>query len=106
MSLVNLFGGRAMSLSPAFIQTVQSRAITTGCAHIKVGGCCYSVSHVKSLDGFCVQSIGNRGLLGRLLGRSGGGEGRVAALELQFNQNRNPIKAHNEYISKIFESSI
>ncbi|EEU9261820.1 hypothetical protein [Escherichia coli] len=106
MSLINLFGNRAICLTPAFIQSVQARAIEAGCAHIKVNGCCYTVSHIKPLDGFCVQSAGKSGLLGRLWGCQRGLEGRVSALELMLNKNQNPIKAHNEFINKIFESSI
>ncbi|CAD5568588.1 hypothetical protein E3156_26500 (plasmid) [Escherichia coli O55:H7] len=107
MSLVSLFGNRAISaLSPAFLNSVRMEAIETGCAYIKVNGCRYSVSHVKILDGFCVQSAGRGGLLGHLLGDRRGLEGRVAALERMLNQNQNPIKAHNEFMNAVLESSI
>lgn len=69
MSFVSLFGNRAISaLSPAFLNSVRMEAIETGCAYIKVNGCRYSVSHVKILDGFCVQSAG-RGAPGAFIGR-------------------------------------
>lgn len=59
MSFVSLFGNRAISaLSLAFLNSVRMEAFETGCAYIKVNGCRYSVSHVKTLDGFCVQSAG------------------------------------------------
>lgn len=65
MSFVSLFGNRAISaLSPAFLNSVRMEAIETGCAYIKVNGCRYSVSHVKILDGFCVQSAGSGGSWG------------------------------------------
>lgn len=106
MSLVNFLGSRAMSLNPAFIQNVQKVVTETGYACIKVNGHKYGVSYVKPLDGFCVQSANKGGLLGRLLGNHRGLEGRVSALELALNKNQNPIRAHNEYINKIFESRI
>ncbi|EFC7755506.1 hypothetical protein CS018_004225 [Escherichia coli] len=106
MSLVNFLGSRAMSLTPAFIQNVQRVATSTGHACIKVNGQKYGVSYVDTLGGFCVQPAGKGGLLGRLLGNHRGLEGRVAALELVLNKNQNPIKAHNEYMNKIFESRI
>ena len=58
------------------------------------------------LDGFGVQSAGKSGLMGRLLGCQRGLKGRVSALEQMLNKNQNSIKAHNEFINKIFESSI
>ncbi len=58
MSFVSLFGSRAMSLSPAFIQSTQSQAVKAGCAHIKVNGHHYKVSYVDFIGGFCVQSSG------------------------------------------------
>lgn len=45
------------------------------------------------------------GSWGGVLGRRGV-EGRIASLELMLNKNQNPIKTHNEYINKIFESTI
>ena len=95
-----------MTLSPAFIQTVQKTAVEAGCASIKVNGHKYSVSHIQSLGGFCVQSADKGGGFGRLLGNHRGLEGRISALELALNKTQDPIKAHNEYINKVFESSI
>ncbi|EEV9325452.1 hypothetical protein EHD93_24355 [Escherichia coli] len=106
MSFVSFFGSRAMTLSPAFIQTVQKTAVETGCASIKLNGHKYLVSHIQSLGGFCVQSAGKGGFFGCLLGNHRGLEGRISALELALNKNQDPIKAHNEHINKIFESSI
>ncbi|EET0447711.1 hypothetical protein FNA56_005159 [Escherichia coli] len=105
MSFVSLFGSRAMNLSPAFIQSTQSQAVKAGCACIKVNGHHYKVSYVDSIGGFCVQSSGRSGFLEGVLGRRGV-EGRIASLELMLNKNQNPIKTHNEYINKIFESTI
>ena len=106
MSLVNFFGSRALSLNPAFIQNVQKVVTETGHACIKVNGCKYSVSHVQTIGGFCVQSADKGGFLGRLLGHHRGVEGRISALELALNRNQDPIKAHNHHINKIFESRI
>ncbi|WP_099587808.1 hypothetical protein [Escherichia albertii] len=106
MSLINLFSGRVPQLSAAFINTVQATARTGGIAHISVGGRNYTVQHVKSLDGFCVQSVGvGSGILNKLLG-NGKTEARVAALEKQFNSNCNFVRGYNEYYNKILENSI
>ncbi|MCZ9163242.1 hypothetical protein OM318_15320, partial [Escherichia albertii] len=106
MSLINLFSGRVPQLSAAFINTVQATARTGGIAHISVGGRNYTVQHVKSLDGFCVQSVGvGSGILNKLLG-NGKTEARVAALEKQFNSNCNFVRGYNEYYNNILESSI
>ncbi|EMM4086289.1 hypothetical protein WAC87_004330 [Shigella flexneri] len=106
MSFVSFLGSRAMSLSPVFIQTVQKTAVEVGCASIKVNGHKYTVSHIQSLGGFCVQSADKGGFFGRLLGGHRGLEGRISALELALNKNQDPIKAHNDYINKVFESSV
>lgn len=106
MSFVSFLGSRAMNLSPVFIQTVQKTAVEVGCASIKVNGHKYTVSHIQSLGGFCVQSADKGGFFGRLFGNPRGLEGRIAALELALNKNQDPIKAHNDYINKVFESSI
>ena len=106
MSLVSFLGIRAMNLSPALIKTVQKTAVEAGCASIRVNGHKYNVYHIPSFDGFCVQSVGKGGVFGRLLGGHSGLEGRVAALELALNKNQNPIRAHNDYINKVFESSV
>ncbi|WP_096912769.1 hypothetical protein [Escherichia coli] len=106
MSLINLFSGRVPQLSAAFINTVQATARTGGIAHISVGDRNYTVQHVKSLDGFCVQSVGvGSGILNKLLG-NGKTEARVAALEKQLNSNCNFVRGYNEYYNKILECSI
>ena len=53
-----------------------------------------------------VSSLLAGGGLGHLLGDRRGLEGRVDALERMLNQNQNPIKAHNEFMNAVLESSI
>lgn len=102
MSLVGLIHRSIVRLSPEVVNAVQSRAATTGCAQISIGGMNYSVHPVRELGGFCVQPTGGGGLLNRLFGT----QRTVSALEMQLNQNINPVKAHNEYVERTFGSRL
>lgn len=102
MSLVGLIHRNITRLSPEVVSAVQSRAATTGGAQIRICGANYSVHPVRQLGGFCVQPTGSGGLLGRLFGI----QRTVSALEMQLNQNINPVTAHNEYMGRTFDSRL
>lgn len=51
MSLVGLIHRSIVRLSPEVVNAVQSRAATTGCAQIRIGGMNYSVHPVRELGG-------------------------------------------------------
>ncbi|WP_137648434.1 hypothetical protein [Escherichia albertii] len=102
MSLVSLIHRSIVRLNPEVVNAVQSRAAMTGCAQIRIGGTNYSVHPVRELGGFCVQPTGGGGLLNRLFGT----QRTVAALEMQLNQNINPVKAYNEHMGQTFGSRL
>ncbi|EFD2590550.1 TPA: hypothetical protein NU484_005379 [Escherichia coli] len=107
MALGSVFGSRALSLAPAFVRQVQSAATSAGSVSAKICGQKYVISYVKETDMFCVQPGKTPGgLLSRLLGGRGPSEVKLAALELQFNNHSNPVKAYNEHVGKILESRV
>lgn len=107
MALGNIFGTRALSLTPAFVRQVQSAATSAGSVTAKICGQKYIISHIKETGMFCVQP-GNKpgGLLSRLLGGRTPSEAKMAALEYQFNNNRNPIQSYNQHVGRILESRV
>ncbi|EFG1227404.1 hypothetical protein OM255_12480 [Escherichia albertii] len=106
MSLVSFIHRNITHLSPEVVSAVQSRATATGCAYMRVGRHNYSVHHVQDLGGFCVQPTGGGGLLSRLFGSRSPSQRTISALEMQLNQNINPVKAYNEHMGRTFGSRL